>query len=350
MKTLKLITVFALTTLLGFTACQKEESSEVGTNPNTNSSTSKTAENYNRNSMNDGSEDDFLDGNTCTELIFPLTATVNGKKITILSSLDFSAVLNIMGEFNDDSDSVTFDFPISARLSNYTEVVITNQTELNALKAECENVEATGKGVVSCVDINFPVSILTYNVSLEQTGSVAVQSKKQLYTFMSGLDSNELFAVNYPISATLSNGTAVQIGSDVDFKNAISECVQFEGEKDQAAETAKEVEAILSGTKFKVESYVVAGVNTANDYANYTIEFTNDLKLVAKDIVNTTASEIEGTYSVSSETEVFLNTTFASNTAVSALGNDWIISSYSNTLITLKSKTDASVTLAFKKL
>jgi hypothetical protein len=99
MKTLKLITVFALTTLLGFTACQTEEASQVGTNPNTNSSTSQTTENYKRSSMNDGSEDDFLDGNSCTELIFPFTATVDGQRITLLSSLDFSTVLNIMGKF-----------------------------------------------------------------------------------------------------------------------------------------------------------------------------------------------------------------------------------------------------------
>jgi hypothetical protein len=167
---------------------------------------------------------------------------------------------------------------------------------------------------------------------------------------MTGLQSDELFSVSYPISATLSNGTSIQIKSDAEFQNSISECVQFEDEKDEAAETAVEVEAILSGTKFTVENYIVAGVNTANDYVNYTIEFTNDLKLIAKDVVNLTTSEIEGTYAVSSETEVFLNTTFASNSVVSALGNDWVVTAYSSTLISLKSKTDASVTLTFKKL
>ncbi len=350
MKTLKLITVIALTAVLGFTSCQTEENSEVGTNPNTNSSSSKTTENYKRSSMNDGSEDDFLDGNSCTELLFPLTATVNGQRVTLLSQLDFSTVLNIMGQYNDDSDLVTFDFPISFKLSNYTEVVVNNQVELNALKAECENAEATGKDAISCVDIDFPITILTYNISLEQTGSVVIQSKQQLYSFMNGLDANELFAVNYPFTATLSNGTTVQIGSDADFKNALSECVQYEDEKDQADENAAEVEAILSKSKFKVESFITAGVNKANDYVNWSIDFTNDLKLVAKNTVNTTLGEVEGTYSVSSETEVLLNIAFTNNTAVSALNNEWIVDTYTTTLITLKSKTDASTTLTFKKL
>ena len=350
MKTIKIISAIALTAIIGFTSCQSEENSQVGTNPNANSSTSPTASNYQRATMNDGSNDDFLDGNACTELLFPLTANVNGQQITLLSKLDFSLVLNIMGQFNKDSDAVTFSFPIRVRTSAYTEATIRSQSELNTLKQECESAESQGKDAISCVDIQFPVTMLTYSVRLEQTGSVVVQSEKQLYTFMTNLEGDELFAVNYPINVTLSNGTNVQIKSDAEFQNAILECVQFEDEKEDAANTATEVEAILSGTKFKVETFVVAGANTANDYANWSIEFTNDLKIVAKNVVNAALGEVNGTYTVSSETEAFVNINFASNTAVSALSNNWVISTYSNTLITLKSKTDASVTLAFKKI
>ena len=350
MKTIKIISAIALIAIIGFTSCQSEENSQVGTNPNANSSTSPTASNYQRATMNDGSNDDFLDGNACTELLFPLTANVNGQQITILSKLDFSIVLNIMGQFNKDSDAVTFSFPIRVRTSAYTEATIRSQSELNTLKQECESAESQGKDAISCVDIQFPVTMLTYSVRLEQTGSVVVQSEKQLYTFMTNLEGDELFAVNYPINVTLSNGTNVQIKSDAEFQNAILECVQFEDEKEDAANTATEVEAILSGTKFKVETFVVAGANTANDYANWSIEFTNDLKIVAKNVVNAALGEVNGTYTVSSETEAFVNINFASNTAVSALSNNWVISTYSNTLITLKSKTDASVTLAFKKI
>ena len=350
MKTLKLITVFALTAILGFTSCQSEESTEVGTNPNANSSTSPTASNYERAAMNDGSDDDFLDGNACTELLFPLTATVNGQQITLISKSDFSSVLNIMGEFNDDSDSVTFDFPITVKTSNYTEVVVNNQSDFNALKQECENAEAQGKDAISCIDINFPVTMLTYSISLEQTGTVVLQSEKQLYTFITGLQGDELFSVNYPMSATLSNGTSVLIKSDTEFQNAISECVQFEDEEEEAEESAEEVEAILTNTKFKVESFITAGVNTATDYVDWSIEFTNDLKLVAKNTVNATLAEVEWSYNVSSETAVFLETKFASNTAVSALGNNWVVTSYSDTMVALQSKTDASVTLTFQKI
>jgi hypothetical protein len=42
--------------------------------------------------MNDGSDDDFFDSVTCTELLFPLTANINGQQITLLSKLDFTTV------------------------------------------------------------------------------------------------------------------------------------------------------------------------------------------------------------------------------------------------------------------
>lgn len=350
MKTLKLFTAIAFTAILGFTSCQSEESTEVGTNPNANSSTSTTAQNFERASMNDGSNDDFLDGNPCTELLFPLTATINGQEITLISKLDFSAVLNILGEFNDDNDSVSFNFPVKVKTSNYTEVTVNNQSELDALNQECEKAVSEGKDAISCIDIDFPITMLTYSVGLEQTGTVVVQSNKQLYTFMTSLNTDELFEVNYPISATSSNNTSVQINSNTEFQNAISECLEFENEEEEAETMAAEVEAILTNTKFKVDSFITAGVNTATDYVDWSIEFTNDLKLVAKNNVSTTLSEIEGTYNVSSETSVFLDINFGNSNSVSALNNNWVVTSYSNTIIALQSKTDASITLTFSKL
>ena len=350
MKTIKLITIIALTTLTIFTSCQSEENEQIGTNPNANSSTSQTAKNYERTAMNDGSEDDFLDNNSCAELLFPLTATVNGQEITLVSSLDYEKVLGIMGEFNDDEDTVVFNFPIRVKLSNYTELTIASESDFNELKAKCEEASNTMEEAISCVDISFPITMLTYDVKIEQTGTVVVQSEKQLYNFMTNLNSDEYFSVKYPITVTLSNGTTVQVNSDAEFQDSIEECTSYEEEEETAEETADEVESIISKSKFKVESFIEAGVDKANEYAAYTIEFTNDLKLVARNTVNTTLENIEGTYSVSSDIKVFLNMHFASNTALSALSNDWIITTYSSTVVTLQSKTDASVTLTFRKI
>jgi len=350
MKTTKLLRIVTLAATLGLSSCQSEESTQIGENPNANAANSETAQNYQRASMADGSKDDFLDGNSCTKVLFPVNAIVNGQNVSLISDLDLSIVANILAEFNDDQDSVIFDFPITVQLSNYTEVTVNNQSEFNALQQECENASTQGKDAISCVDINFPVTMLTYNVGLEQTGSTVLESQESMFNFMSGLSQDELFSVNYPISATLSNGTVVQLESDADFKNTISDCLEHEQAENNAEEMAMEVEAILSNTTFKITSAVNAGVETTNDFAEYTVEFSNDLSLTAKNIINTTLDEIEGTYTVSSELDVFVSLNFVGNTAFNTFNNDWMVTTYSETKVVLQSKTDASTTLTFEEL
>lgn len=350
MKTIKLIIVTLVISLSIFTSCQSEENEQVGTHPNANSSNSKTAENYERTAMNDGSEDDFLDNNSCTELLFPLTATINGQEITLISSLDYAQVIEIMNEFNDDEDKVVFNFPIKVRLSNYTELTVASESDLTALQTQCDKATDAMEHAISCVDISFPVTMLTYDVNIEQTGTVIVQSEKQLYDLMTGLESDEFFSVKYPINVTLSNGTNVQVNSDAEFQDAIETCTSYEEEEETAEQMADEVEATVSKSKFKVESFIEAGINKASEFADYTIEFTNDLKLIGRNTVNTTLENIEGTYTVSSDTKVFLNISFASNTALSALSNDWVVTTYTSTMVMLQSKTDTSITLSFTKI
>ncbi len=216
MKNLKFITSLVLTALLTFTSCQDEIDNENGQNPNTNNSESETASNLERSSMYDGSFDDFLDGTSCSSILLPVIATVNGTQVSIITQSDYQTVLNILGQFSNDNDTVTLKFPLSVKLSNYTEVVVTNQSEYDAIVNACETLEAEGKGAISCIDIDFPITIFTYSVNLEQTGSVVIQSEQQLYTYINNMDSTELFAVNYPITAKLSDNTSVTITSDLD--------------------------------------------------------------------------------------------------------------------------------------
>lgn len=350
MKTIKLLTVLALTALIGFTSCQSEENEQVGENPNANTPNSVTAKKYKRSGMNDGSKDDFLDGNSCAELLFPLTVTINGQEITLVSNLDLELAIDIMNEFNDDKDIVSFNFPIKVRLSNYTEVEITSQSELEDLNDKCEDASDDLEEAISCAKIDFPISILTYNVNLEQTGTVVVQSEKQLYTFVDDLDSNELFEVKYPITVTLNNGTSVQINNDDDFEDAVEECTAYEEAEDAAEESADELESFISKSTFKIESYVVSGVEKAEDFADYAIEFSNDSKLIVKNTVNGTTESIEGEYEVESELDVYVELEFEGNAMFEALNNEWIVTTYSNTVITLQSKTNAAITLQFVKI
>ncbi len=347
MKNLKFITSLVLTALLTFTSCQDEIDNENGQNPNTNNSESETASNLERSSMYDGSFDDFLDGTSCSSILLPVIATVNGTQVSIITQSDYQTVLNILGQFSNDNDTVTLKFPLSVKLSNYTEVVVTNQSEYDAIVNTCETLEAEGKGAISCIDIDFPITIFTYSVNLEQTGSVVIQSEQQLYTYINNMDNTELFAVNYPITAKLSDNTSVTITSDLDLQTKINTCLGIEDKEAEAENNAKNLETILVNGAFKVQSFINAGVNKASDYANYTIDFANNYTCTA---VNGAISTVQGTYSVTSETEVYLNLTFSGNATFSLLNSTWEVTSFSNSSISLKSTTNAAVTLVLSQI
>ncbi|PKQ45078.1 hypothetical protein [Confluentibacter flavum] len=347
MKNLKSITSILLVTFLAFTSCQDELDSENGQNPNTNAANSQTASNLERSSMYDGSFDDFIDGMSCSSILLPVVANVNGTQVSILTQSDYQLVLNILGEITNDDDVVTLQFPLTVKMSNYTEVQVANQAEYDALIDACETVENEGKSAISCIDIDFPITILTYSLNLEQTGSVVIESEQELYAYMNNLGNNELFAINYPIAATLNNETVISITSDLDLQASISDCLDVEEAEDTAEAEAKNLETIIVDGAFKVQSFVNAGVEKATDYANYTIDFANDKTCTA---VNSTISTVEGTYEVTSETEVFLDLTFSGNATFSLLNHNWEVTSFSNTSISLKSTTNAAVTLVLTQI
>lgn len=350
MKNLKLLTSVLCIAILLFTSCQDEIDTENGNRENTNGANSPTANNLERSSQYDGSFDDFLDGISCSSVLLPVTATINDTQITIINEADYSLVLSILGEFTNDDDSIEFQFPISVRLSNYTEVTVANETEYEALIDACEVAENEAKDAITCLNVNFPITILTFDVNVEQTGSVVIESEQKLFTYINNLNDDVLFSVNYPITATLSSDTIVEITSDMDLQSRITECLATDDAEAEAEENAEALVSILVDTTYKVESFVTAGIDTANDYADYTIDFANDLTCTAENTVNTAISDIEGTYKVTSSVDVFLSLTFSGDATFQLLNNTWNVTSYSENAISLQSSTNTAITLVLSKI
>ncbi|MGM5469759.1 hypothetical protein ACS386_05735 [Flavobacteriaceae bacterium LMO-SS05] len=350
MKTFNRILGITCIALLSFTSCQDEIDNQIGQEPNTNSANSVAANNYKRAAMHDGSFDDFLDGTSCSSILLPVVATVNGTQVSIISQSDYQQVLNILGRYNNDDDQITFRFPLTVRLSNYTEVLVTSQGDYDAIIQACEAASAQGEDAISCLDIDFPITILTYNVNLEQTGSLVIQSKQQLYTYMNNMGNDELFSISYPITIMFKNGTSATVGSDANLQSSINECLAEDDTQDEAEANAHALEEILVNGVFKVQSFVNAGVDTANDYAEFTVDFANDWSVRAHNVVNALVQDVQGTYKVTSQTEVFMNLTFSGTTSFNALNKDWKVTSFSSSSVSLQSTTNAAVTLVLKQI
>lgn len=347
MKKLRTITGIVLMSILGFTSCQSEVDDVQGQNPNTNAANSTTANNLKRTSMYDGSFDDFLDGASCSSIVLPATATVNGIKVTLISQLDYTQVISILGQFNNDQDSVTLQFPLKVKMSNYTEVTVNNQTEYNAILNACSSAESSGQSAISSVNITFPITILTYNVSLEQTGSVVITSEQQLYTYMSNVSSTELFSVKYPMNVTLIDSAKTSVSSDAEFQAAINASLKTEATMAEAVQNSKKLETILVNGAFKVQSFITAGVDSASNYKDFTIDFANDKSIK---VVNTLSTTATGTYAVSSELDVLLKLTFSGNASFSLLNNTWKVTSFSASSISLQSTTNTAITVVLKQI
>ena len=350
MKNLKFITAILLVTFIGFTSCEDQDDNVNEETPKTNAANSATAQNLERSSMHDGSFDDFLDGISCSSILLPVTATVNGTEVNVVSESDYSTVLDILAEYNNDDDNVNLHFPLSVRLSNYTQVQVTNQIEYNLLLSACNQAENAANEAISCLAIDFPISIVTYSLNLDQTGSVVLESEEELYNYMNDFSNDEYFAVNYPITATLNGETVISITSDLDLQAQITECLATEEDMEEAEENAKAIETILVDGAFKVQSFIDASVEKANDYADYTIDFAGDLACTAQNTVNTTINEVQGTYEVTSQTEVYINLTFSGNATFELLNNSWEVTSYSQSSISFQSTTNAAITLVLSQI
>lgn len=347
MKTLKLITGIALMGIFSLTSCQNEVDDVQGDNPNTNTSNSTTANNLKQVSMYDGSSDDSIDGSSCSSIVFPYVAKVNGIQINFISQLSYAQALTILAASNNDTDSVVLQFPLTIKMSDYTEVTVNSQSEYNAIVNTCSQAENSGNAAITTLNINYPITILTFDASLQQTGSVVITTEKQLFTYVSAMNSSEYFSIKYPINVTLTGESAQQVNSDAEFKATVNAALDIESKINVAIENKKKLETILVNGTFKVNSFVNAGVDSANNYLNTTIDFANDWKVKSMSTLTTVAT---GTYSVTSDVDVFLQLDFTGSTNFTVFNNTWKITSFTTSTITLQSKINSAITLVLKQI
>ncbi|MEL1240719.1 hypothetical protein [Flavobacterium flavipallidum] len=340
MKTLQLITGIALMGIFSLTSCQSEIEEVQGDNPNTANSTAAT--NLKRVSMFDGSSDDFLDDSSCSSIVFPYVVKINGIQVSISSQTNLEAALSIIGAIDDDA--VELQFPVKIKMSDYTVVTVNSQSEYDEITENCSESE----DAISSINIKFPITMLSFDSSLQLTGSVVIKSEEELYLYMKNMTSTELFSIQYPITVTLSGSTSQIINSEAEFKAAINAALDIKSKMEVAEDNKEKLEAILVNGTFKVSSYIVAGVESVTSYyLNKTIDFTNDWKVKSMETLTTVAS---GTYSMKSETDVYLQLDFTSNTNFTVFNKSWKVTSFTASTITLQSTTNSAVTLVLKQI
>ena len=170
----------------------------------------------------DGSVDNIIDNANCVLINLPVTVEVNGVTVIIDSVEDYQVVEAMFDELNTDEDSVEILFPITITLNDYTEIVITNNDELEIFSNECSG-ENEPDNDIECIDFQYPIVFSIYNANFQVTETVIIDFDEALYSFINNLESGVLASLNFPVTMVFSDGNTVVVNNNEELEAVIIE-------------------------------------------------------------------------------------------------------------------------------
>lgn len=262
-------------------ACQ-EEFEEVGGDGNeqeTITTNSTTADLIIKTASNDGSFDNIVDGASCVAIEFPYTVEVGGIQITIDSREDLHLIEEIFDEFDDDEDILNIIFPITITLGDFSEVVIENKEALRELAAEC--LEGGDDDDIECIDFVYPITLFTFDINEQETGSVTVNSDRELRLFFKERDNEELVSIDFPVTLKKADGTEIVVNNNAELANAIESAKDACDEDDDDDYNDDDFDEdrfdfCLTECPWEVREVIRGDMNSTEQYLEYIMDFNED--------------------------------------------------------------------------
>ncbi len=289
MKNVFKYSVFSLLFMatLMVTSCQEEfEELPQPDEQQTLMASSTTAKLIERTAANDGSFDNIVDGASCFALNFPYTVEVNGIQITIDSREDLQVIEEIFDAIEDDVNVLEIFFPVTITYSDYSQIVINNMEELRALAEEC--VEGGADDDIECIDFVYPITLYTFDINEQQTGSVTVNSDEELRLFFKGLDENDLISIDFPVTLELYDGTQITVNSNAELAVAIENAKEACDEDDDNDYndddfTLERFNNLITECPWLVREVQRDAISQTDQYFEYLMNFTEDGAVTVKD-------------------------------------------------------------------
>ncbi|WP_273565979.1 hypothetical protein [Maribacter halichondriae] len=288
-----------LATAMVFTGCQKEEydvpdPQEEGESLTASSATAKLME---RTVSNDGSYDNIVDGASCFNIRFPYTVKVNGLEITIDSKEDLHLIEEIFDAVEDDENLLDIIFPITITMADYTEITINGEADLRELAKQCK--EGGDDEDIECIDVVYPVTFFTLDTNSTQTGSVVVESDKEMRRFFAGLGENDLISIQYPVVLVMFDGTEVRVSSNAELAEAIEmakdACDEDDDDDYNDDDFTKErLDALLVECPWLIRDIMRDNQLQTEQYFESIMNFTED---GAVNVIDRAGNNITGTWS-----------------------------------------------------
>lgn len=346
---LKNIIQILVLSILFLGACQEEL--VVITNPqneNAIGSTSPLADLVQNSTMMDGSFDNIIDNSSCISIALPVTVIANGEEIVVNTAEDYKLIERVFDESDTDEDKLEIVFPVTVVMADFTEIIVSNDDELDDLKEGC--LEGGEDIDIECIDFAYPITISVYDSANQVSDVINVNNDEDLFKFFESLDENELVSFDFPITVYLSDSTEVTLDNNDELKEIIEEVADGCDEdddndyNDDDVDDSALVDVILNG-EWAI-SYFFDEADKTVEYQGYIFTFFEDgtAKSTHGDLV------LEGTwntYGDDGSLEIEFN--FASDSPLDEIAEDWEIIEFDNdivrlsddeTLLTLERPTD----------
>jgi hypothetical protein len=277
------VLVFFLFALLSFTACQDEETHVV--NPNEQEaivSNSSLAGLIISTTANFGAADDLLDGASCISVELPVTIIVSDITIVIETEVDLEQLEDLFADLNTDEDFLDFVFPITIIFSDYTELVIENEDQLENLINECDEED----DVIECVDFIYPISFSVFNSEFNLIDTVVIENDEALYEFFYNLEEDQntlIVSLNYPVMLEYADGETVEVNSNEELVDAIQAAEEYCD--DDVEGDCSEEEIVLNLVECPWEVFLYSNDDLENLSGPYIFNFSADGTMVLEGVL-----------------------------------------------------------------
>ena len=272
---------------LSFTACQKEYDPVVETSEEETMTTNSAAASLMTNMVsNDGSFDNIVDGSSCFDVRFPYEVSVNGLQLTIDSKDDLRLIEEIFDSLDGDTDILDIIFPVSITMADYSEITIKNPAELREHAEKC--IEGGNDDDIECIDVIYPVTFFTYNREAQQTGSVSVESDREMRRFFAGLDVKDIISLQFPVMFEMYDGKKITVTNIAELRAAIERAKEVCDEDDDNDHndddfTKERLDNLLVECPWLVKELQRNNPINSIEYENYLINFHANGSVTVKD-------------------------------------------------------------------
>lgn len=194
--------------------------------------------------LKDGSIDNFIDKCNGFSIKFPYKVEINDQVFTINSDEDTNKLKFDFYKYHDDIEII---FPITIILRDYTEIILNDEDELEALREQFDELEDDD---IECVDFIFPIELMTYNITFQKHENVVVKNDLELYNLFDDLEDDIIIEILYPIQLLLFKEDTITVNNNTELQEVISESSDSCDEDDE--------------TEFSEEDYPFMELFTSN--------------------------------------------------------------------------------------